>query len=338
MRQLTPYLNASLLTVEGRGWDPGSSPWGRLPIRSMGKLRPEVWERSTKSAGISVRFIAMTRTLGLRWRLGERPDGVSTTMPMASTGGIDIYRREPEIGWQFVANAAPTGFTNSVSIPVDALAPTEFLLELPLNNVLNHLELAVDASGTLAPATPLTTSGHKPVVIYGTSIVQGIAASRPGLSWSNRLKRMLDREVINLGFAGQCVLDFAVSDLLAELDPALYIVDCLWNAGSLPNATFLPRLDYLVQTIRRRRPITPILFVGRSHYDPSKTFDFATTRLSSAVDRHRKAGVPALHFLHGAVLFGTDMETTVDGIHPNDIGMSRQAGALFPNVNFLLNG
>ncbi len=335
MRQLTPFLNASLLTVEGRGWDPGYSPWGRLPIRSIGKLRPEVWNRSTKSAGISVRFIATTRNLGLRWRLGEKPDGVSATMPMAATSGIDIYRRSPDGEWNFVANTAPSGLINSATVSVEAFDPTEFMLELPLNNVLQQLELAVDANGVLQPAAP-TTPLNKPVVVYGTSIAQGMAASRPGMSWCNRLKRVLDRELINLGFAGQCLLDPSVSDLLAELDPALYIVDCLWNAGSLPSATFIPRLDYLIQSIRRRRATTPILFVGRSHFDPAKTYDFATNRLASTVDRHRRAGVPGLHFLHAAVLFRSDTETTVDGIHPNDIGMSRQATALAPNVSFLL--
>ena len=70
-----------------------------------------------------------------------------------------------------------------------------------------------------------------PVVFYGTSIVQGGCASRPGMVHTAILGRRLNREAINLGFSGNGMMEPEVARLMAELDPALYVIDCIPNVG-----------------------------------------------------------------------------------------------------------
>ena len=65
----------------------------------------------------------------------------------------------------------------------------------------------------------------------GTSIVQGGCASRPGMVHTAILGRRLDREAINLGFSGNGMMEPEVARLMAELDPALYVIDCIPNVG-----------------------------------------------------------------------------------------------------------
>ena len=41
--------------------------------------------------------------------------------------------------------------------------------------------------------------------------------------------RQLDIPVINLGFSGSGKMEPEMADLLAELDPSVYVLDCIWN-------------------------------------------------------------------------------------------------------------
>ena len=44
--------------------------------------------------------------------------------------------------------------------------------------------------------------------------------------------RLLDREVLNLGFSGNCQMQAEVAAVLVELKPAVLVVDCLPNMGA----------------------------------------------------------------------------------------------------------
>ena len=55
-----------------------------------------------------------------------------------------------------------------------------------------------------------------PVLFYGTSIVNGHVASRPGMIFTNVLSRALRRPVINLGFGGQGTMDPSIGQSALE--------------------------------------------------------------------------------------------------------------------------
>src|SRR6185295_14374582 len=77
------------------------------------------------------------------------------------------------------------------------------------------------------------------------------------------LGRQLDRPVINLGFAANGNMDLEVAALLAELDPALYVIDCLPN---MDGPAIAERAEPFVRTLRKAHPATPILFVEDRTY------------------------------------------------------------------------
>ena len=72
---------------------------------------------------------------------------------------------------------------------------------------------------------PLNPRQEKPILFYGTSIMQGACASRPGLAIPAILGRRLKRPTINLGFSGNGIMEPEIASLLAEQDPCVFVID-----------------------------------------------------------------------------------------------------------------
>jgi len=146
------------------------------------------------------------------------------------------------------------------------------------------------------------------------------------------LGRRLNLSVINLGFSGNGKMEPEVAQLLGELDPSVYIIDCLPNM----NANLVTqRAEPLVRTLRKAHAQTPIVLVEDRSYSnaaflPAKQKFHAANRaaLRKAFDNLTGGGIKGLHYIPGDHLFGDDGEATVDGSHPTDLGFVCMADAL----------
>ena len=145
------------------------------------------------------------------------------------------------------------------------------------------------------------------------------------------LGRRLNRPVINLGFSGNGIMEPEVAALLAELDPAVYVIDCLPNMSAKDVSE---RAEPLVRKLRSAHAKTPILLVEDRSY--ASSFLVAAQRkrnlesraaFKKVYDSLISAGVQDLHYLPGENLLGSDGEATVDSSHPTDLGFMRQSDA-----------
>jgi len=196
----------------------------------------------------------------------------------------------------------------------------ECMLYMPLYNGVESIQIGVDKDMAISrPAAPAVP--NKPIVFYGTSITQGGCASRPGMAYTAIVRRQLDVPVINLGFSGNGRMEPEMADLLAELDPAVYVLDCLWN---MRPAEVSERVAPFVKTLRTARPDTPILLVEDSSVSNTTPTEKGTI-LRRIHEELTAGGIGNLHFLSNRDMLGTDGDGTVDGCHPNDVGMMRQA-------------
>ncbi len=328
------WRDAASLEIEGKGWAQTAGPFDRLPDSAQGKVSQAVWHLSTQSAGLCIRFVTDAAVVSVRWSLTSGSLALPH-MPATGVSGVDLYARAPNGSWRFVGNGRPAaqdGNLAAFEFPGGAKARRECLVYLPLYNGTKSVEIGVPPGALLEAPPPRPEALRAPLLVYGTSIVQGGCASRPGMAWTAILGRLLDRPVINLGFSGAGTMEPPVAEPLAELDPAAYAIDCTWNMG-VGREIYMERITALVRTLRKARPLTPIIFVGQSHQRPEAHPTELSRRQEAAVLSLQKEGVGGLVLVPGTDLIGNDGEGTVDGVHPNDLGMDRQARCLLPVVS-----
>ena len=145
------------------------------------------------------------------------------------------------------------------------------------------------------------------------------------------LGRRLDRPVINLGFSGNGKMEPEMAELVAELDAAVFVIDCLPN---LVAAEVAARTEPLVGILRKAHPSTPIVLAEDRTYSNAFLVESRRRRnetsraaLAKAYEKLKTAGVPNLHYLSGERQLGDDNLGTVDGSHPTDLGFMRMADA-----------
>jgi lysophospholipase L1-like esterase len=331
------WRDATDFEIEGNGWLNPAAPYVRLPDTAKGKINELAWELSKHSAGISVRFETNAPSIEARWILSYETLEMHH-MPSTGVSGLDLYARSADGQWRFIGNGRPHQHESEARFvfPENMPSPRECLLYLPLYNGVQSLQIKVPAGSQLNAPAPRPPQNRQPLVVYGTSIAQGGCVSRPGLVWTSILGRNLDRPVINLGFSASGIMETTVGEVLAELDPAVYIIDCLWNTGDMSQEDYMLRISSLVESIRARHPHTPIVFVGQSLIWPEAHPTSFTLKQEAAVRALQDQGVQGLVIVPGDDLVGDDGEGTVDGVHLNDIGMLRQAEVLAPIVKDLL--
>lgn len=324
------WFNATNLNVEGRGWTDTKSFYDRLPAKAEAAVRKPVWDLSRHSSGMCVRFVTDATTLHVRWSL-VNAWLYQQNMTAIGVSGLDLYVKTDQGSWHWLGVGQPNAQTNSVKL-VSNLIPgqREYLLYLPLHNGLTSLELGIAATNTLAPAGAWGAGERKPIVFYGTSIQHGISASRPGMVHNAILSRRFHWPTINLGFSGNGKMEIEMADLLAELDPAVYVLDCLPNMVA---EEITERVEPFVRKLRAAHPTTPIVLVedrtlqdsfliqGRMEYYHLKS----RAALKTAFEQLKASGVTKLYYIPGEHLLGDDGEGTTDGSHPNDLGYMRQA-------------
>ena len=325
------WTDCRALLVEGQGWRDTAAPFDRLPSRAQGKVREAVWNLSRHSAGLHFRFVSDAPRIEARWSLTSA-NLAMPHMPATGVSGIDLYVKTPDGRWRWLAVGRPEHPTNQVVLVQGIRQETrEYLVYLPLYNGTRSLEIGVPDSASLAAAGPWGPGTRKPMVFYGTSILHGACASRPGMTHPALLGRRFDFPHVNLGFSGNGKMEPELADLLAELDASVYVLDCLPNMNATEVAE---RVEPFVLRLRATHPRTPIVLVEDRSYADAFLVDDKRSRnetsraaLRAAYARLRAAKVPHLHYLPGDSLLGQDGEGTVDSSHPNDLGFMRQADA-----------
>lgn len=330
-------MNENVVPIYGRSWNNEiGKNYFRFPNRFADKVRKTVWDLSQYSAGLSIKFTTNSKNVFVKYKVLEALS--FPHMSMTGVSGIDLYS-EDTCGNQYWC-VGKYQFGDTIVYTYNSLDKYETLnrnycLYLPLYNKVDFLSIGVDEDCFFDFIYP---SSNRPIVVYGTSIVQGACASRAGMAWSNILQRKINMPVINLGFSGNGLLEKELFDIMSEINASIYIIDCL------PNVT-----EEIIQkgieegiNILRSKSDVPILLVehaGDMGYQMSSVREESFEKLNSklcSVYSQMRTRYKNLYYLSFKDLQLT-MDSQIDGCHPNDIGMQQYANAYCKKILQIMN-
>lgn len=330
------YHDAAAFPLYGKASENTLSRYERLPGNLESVSREPVWILGRNSTGLYIRFRSNSTAIYARWtsRRGTEMNH------MAATGirGLDLYAMY-DGEWRFAGCARPAAEKTS-DVPVVRYMDGEFreyMLYLSLYDGVTALEIGVDKGSVLEQPRLDSPMSDRPVVAYGTSILQGGCVSRPGMVETSVLSRLLDREVINLGFSGNALLDYEIAELMASVpDPALYILDNVPNASA---KLIDEKGEKFFRIIRDAHPDVPVIFVEDPEY-PTTLFDSELRDLMVSRNAAQKRlfaklkadGEKLIYYVGAEGMIGDDGEATVDGEHFTDLGSVRYVRHILPTV------
>ncbi|HEV7949699.1 MAG TPA: GDSL-type esterase/lipase family protein, partial [Glaciihabitans sp.] len=200
---------------------------------------------------------------------------------------------------------------------------------------------------------------------YGSSISHGSDLDDPRSPWPQQVARKLQFDLVNLGFAGNAMLDPFVAGAIAAAPAdfiSLKIGINLVNGDAMRARTFVPAVHGFLDRVRAGHPTVPIAVISALAC-PIHEHTTGPTRESSpgkagATFREIRAGDgsltltrtrellastvemradPALHFVNGLDLLGTDDGHLPDNLHPDTDGHTMIAARFAPIVRSLLH-
>ncbi len=217
----TVYHDASTFPLLGKATESTLTRYERLPDSLQNISRKPLWDLGRNSAGLAVRFRSNSTSISAKWEV--RNNMSMNHMTPTGIKGLDLYCLQ-DGKWIFAGSGRPQGKVNKATIVSNMLPEErEYLLYLSLYDGVTSLSIGVDSLAEITQPAVDLPQREKPVVFYGTSILQGGCASRPGMAHTNILERWLNRECINLGFSGNALLDLEIADVTGRKEIDVFL-------------------------------------------------------------------------------------------------------------------
>ncbi len=335
------YHDMRDFTVYGTLAPDAAKSYSRLPDSLFTQVRESLWNLGQNSAGLSIRFATDASDIYAKWCSLNQTK--MNHMNPVGVRGMDLYALNADGSWAFLGSAIPSSKEECKATIVKGMTKKmrEYMLFLPLYDGIYDLKIGVNKGAVLKQPDSTVICRENPVVMYGTSIMQGGCASRPGMAHTNILQRMLNTEVVNLGFSGNAHLDPAIARLMATKEAGVYVIDVL------PNNTIKSlseKLEPFYRILRDAHPDTPILLVESPMYPRTKidaSYRKGIVALNGALrdfyHRLQGEGDSKVYYFESANILDPDCEGSIDGIHFTDIGFRHFAEHLAPVIQSLLN-
>ena len=334
------WHSADSLPLLGTMAQNATKAYSRLPDSLENRVRKDVWDLGKNSAGLAIRFRSDASALGFKWKAMNK----FNMNHMTPTGirGMDLYALDSDgKTWETVTSVRPlmnSHTTETVAISDMKPEMREYMLYLPLYDGIDSIYIGTDSAAVLLQPNVNLPIREKPLVMYGTSILQGGCASRAGMVHTSILGRMFNREVINLGFSGNAQLDPEIAMLIAQSDPSLIVLDMLPNCMK---EQLEEKLVPFYDIIRASHPQVPIIMVEspifpimKWNMETLQTITEKNETLAKIFAELKKKDSNLYYFEGKDVL--KDREGTVDNYHLTDLGFKEFANNMYPMIKEIL--
>lgn len=195
----------------------------------------------------------------------------------------------------------------------------DIMILFPLYNNVKELYISLEEAASVSEGNKF--EDRPPVVFYGSSITQGGCASHPGNAYTNMIMRECNREILNLGFSGNCKADKAMSEYIGSISMSLLVYDYDHNA---PTSDFLRDThERFFREFRALQPETPVLMLSVADGCFGKEeIERRRAVIKKTYENARADGDKNVYFLDGGHFYDEIglRNATVDTCHPNDLG------------------
>lgn len=319
------WVDGRDMPLESKAFADTDGYYGRMPRELAVKVSKGVEAMARHATGHYFIFVTDSSTLAVEWILVEK-EWRDPYIPPQGMYGVDIYCKG-DAGWRFVKNGRLSRLNDPVNmttmkLPGKGMRPV--IVYLPTRGVVKSIRVGF---GKGARLERYRHAGGilRPVVHYGTSIVHGGCASRPGLCFTSIVGRTVDAPYVNLGFSGCACLEMDMAEALARIDAALYIVDPAWNCDE---KIVHDRCEKFLKCLHAAHPETPILLCEGGEPAERLLVNDALREVYGKIVAGNSSLAKVLHFLPADGMIQKDGESTHDYCHPNDYG-SVQMGVVF---------
>jgi lysophospholipase L1-like esterase len=332
------YQTIQGLTILGRPF-PNQTTYQRFPDSLESLLRKPVWQLSKNSTGLAIYFESNSKQISAKWKTGASVNFSHVAATLVK--GVDLYAMDNH-QWYYVGVGKPNNSIYQEASIIKGLdgGVKQFLMYLPDYETTDSLLLGIDSTARIQNVTNSVFTNKKPLVFYGTSILQGASAMRSGMAYPAIIERGLQRETINLGFSGNGQLDSMLAVIMSHIDAACYVIDC---GPNLTSAMAAERTLPFLKILRQNKPTTPILLVAQIEYPTARFVSSLAQKIKLTNQHFNKAfttlkneGDKNIYYLPSKGLIGNDGEGTVDGVHLTDLGFYRMANAIKKKLQTIL--
>lgn len=342
---IDPRINDSI-KIYGLYWFDEDKRYRRLSKKLdeiLPKLEGSVDVLAGNSTGGIAAFYSNTNILKIKVRLAFKFH--MGHMPYTGQAGFDLYIGNSYKDMKFYRTSnfdfnkyeyEFTFFNHKELSETNKL----YVLNFPLYATVEEILIGVNNESNIIPCNNLFSDDEK-IVFYGTSITQGGCASRPGMSYTQILSRMLGIECLNYGFSGNGKGHIEIAQALSEIkNVKMFVLD--YEA----NATFdrlKATLDNFVKCLRKQYPTTPIIIISKiqmylEFHDENYKKNEKMVR-NYQKNYVKKSNDDNLYYIDGSKVLGKTniSEKTVDGCHPTDYGFISMAEYLYPIINKIIS-
>ncbi len=314
--------------------DYGTDGYRRLPEEVSKAISEELYHCSRNTAGGRLRFKTDSPYIALRTTFASA--SLMSHMAFINAGGFDLYENTA-FGSVFRGSYRPpcNGAPSYAYSLWAGMGMKDMTLNFPSYGAPVFIEIGIKQGSKIEK-----TDGYRdcdPIVFYGSSITQGGCASRPGLTYANFISRRFNIDYVNLGFSGNGKGEESVVRYMASLPMSVFVSDYDHNAPSFEHLESTHFRMY--EIIREAHPDIPYFMISKPDFDNDP--NGAPRRRDIIYNSYLKArerGDRNVYFIDGKRIFqGEDRsECTIDGCHPNDIGMYRFANTLIGEFTRIL--
>ena len=315
-----------------------SSFFTRVPEDVAIATSEKVSKICKESTGGRVRFTTNSPYIAIRVKflsVGKIPH-----CTLLSSAGFDLYI-DGEYGSRFVKEFRMSyDMTDSYEqiIHLDNSIRRSYTINFPLRSVVETLEIGLKPISFVGEPAPYREEA--PMIFYGSSIVHGVGASRPGFTYPSIISRELNIDYRNIGFSGNALGETAIAEWLATLPMSVFVCDYDHNA---PNTEYLANTHYkFYETFRKINPDVPYIMISDPDYWPrfrawESLLEHRDVIMSSYL-KARALGDKNVYFIDG-ISFNVaphQYEMTLDSVHPNDSGYIRMADSIASVIRHIL--